>query len=96
MEIFCIPYVWYHHIVKPLCKTSVGGYTATKTYAIHIMIELIVVKAGTSQKGNHWAMIEKTEGVVNLKAFLSTTKALNAGDKIKLPTSIANNIEWKL
>lgn len=60
------------------------------------MIELKVVRAGTSQKGNHWAMIEKTEGVVNFKAFLSTTKALKPGDKIKLPESIAKSIEWKL
>lgn len=59
------------------------------------MKEFIVVKAGTSQKGNHWAMIEKTEGVINLKAFLSTTKLLKAGDKIKLPESIAKLIEWK-
>ena len=52
--------------------------------------------AGTSQKGNHWVMIEKTEGVVNLKAFLSTSKALKAGDKFELPESIAALIEWKL
>ena len=42
-----IPYVWYHHIVKPLCKISVDGYTVTKTYAIHIM-EISVVLQKTS------------------------------------------------
>lgn len=58
------------------------------------MAKFKVASAGTKD-GYHWVRIEKEEGVINLKAFLSTNKELKPGDTIEISDATAKEIKWK-
>ena len=56
--------------------------------------KLLVSKSGVDRNGTNWVMIEKNDGDFILSAFIKTTKPMNVGDELKLPSSV--RIPWSL